>query len=95
MRGRDLLGLAQTGTGKTAAFALPILEKLSAPAGRNERHSGKRIPRALVIVPTRELADQINNSVKNLADNTKIRSTTLMVGLAKKIRIRHWQMEQT
>jgi ATP-dependent RNA helicase RhlE len=87
LRGRDLLGLAQTGTGKTAAFALPILEKLeklSAPAGRIERHSGKRISRALIIVPTRELADQIDNSVKNLAANTKIRSTTLYGGVSKK-----------
>jgi len=82
--GIDLLGLAQTGTGKTAAFALPILEKLSAPASIIERDSGKRISKALIIVPTRELADQINNSVTKLATNTKIRSTTLYGGVSKK-----------
>ena len=82
--GRDLLGLAQTGTGKTAAFALPILEKLSEPASIIERDSGKRISKALIIVPTRELADQIYNSVTKLATNTKIRSTTLYGGVSKK-----------
>ncbi len=84
LKGRDLLGLAQTGTGKTAAFALPILETLSALDSKTERHSGKRVARALVIVPTRELADQINNSVKTLSANTKIRSTTLYGGVNKK-----------
>ena len=84
LAGRDLLGLAQTGTGKTAAFAIPILEKLSVPDGVTEFHSRKRIPRALVIVPTRELAEQINNSVRNLGANTKIRSTTLYGGVSKK-----------
>ena len=82
--GRDLLGLAQTGTGKTAAFALPILEKLSTRASIIERDSGKRISKALIIVPTRELADQINNSVTKLAANSKIRSTTLYGGVSKK-----------
>ena len=58
LAGRDLLGCAQTGTGKTAAFALPILEKLSA---RNENESGRKIS-ALIITPTRELALQIYDS---------------------------------
>ena len=84
LKGRDLLGLAQTGTGKTAAFALPILEKLLAPVDRIENHIEKKISRALVIVPTRELADQINSSVKKLATNTNIRSTTLYGGVSKK-----------
>ncbi len=55
LEGRDLLGCAQTGTGKTAAFALPILQRLSSQAGR----AGPRGPRALVLVPTRELAAQV------------------------------------
>ena len=56
MKGKDVLGGAQTGTGKTAAFALPILDKLS------EIKTRKKDPRALVITPTRELADQVGES---------------------------------
>jgi ATP-dependent RNA helicase RhlE len=56
LAGRDVLGCAQTGTGKTAAFALPILDRLA----RTPRRQGARGPRALVLTPTRELALQIN-----------------------------------
>src|SRR5882672_2824730 len=56
LAGRDVLGCAQTGTGKTAAFALPILDRLA----RSPRRPGARGPRALVLTPTRELALQIN-----------------------------------
>src|SRR3954464_15700563 len=64
LAGRDLLGLAQTGTGKTAAFALPILQRLAkvsdAPAG-GPRGAGRQRPiRCLVLTPTRELAAQIH-----------------------------------
>jgi len=59
--GRDVLGCAQTGTGKTAAFALPILQRLSA-AAPDKSHRGPRRPRALVLSPTRELALQIADS---------------------------------
>src|SRR5476651_1360629 len=59
LQGRDLLGLAQTGTGKTAAFALPILQRLHA-AGH--RPHGDRPIRVLVLTPTRELAAQIGES---------------------------------
>ena len=52
LEGRDILGLAQTGTGKTAAFALPVLERLLARRGE--------WPRVLIVAPTRELASQIN-----------------------------------
>ncbi len=55
LAGRDLLGIAQTGTGKTAAFALPILQRLSAQAQPAPRNS----MRALILTPTRELATQI------------------------------------
>jgi ATP-dependent RNA helicase RhlE len=58
--GRDLIGLAQTGTGKTAAFALPILHRLAA----NRRHAGERSCRTLVLAPTRELAAQIGASFR-------------------------------
>jgi ATP-dependent RNA helicase RhlE len=76
VQGRDVMGLAQTGTGKTAAFVLPILNRLitSAP-GR---------VRALVIAPTRELAEQIHADTKRLACFTRLRSATVYggVGLA-------------
>jgi ATP-dependent RNA helicase RhlE len=61
MRGCDVLGCAQTGTGKTAAFALPILHRLSQDQGARPR-SGRRLPRALILSPTRELAGQIADS---------------------------------
>ncbi|HTW93995.1 MAG TPA: DEAD/DEAH box helicase [Tepidisphaeraceae bacterium] len=60
LRGRDLLACAQTGTGKTAAFALPILHRLSSAA----RHGGLARPRCLVLCPTRELARQIGDSFR-------------------------------
>ena len=58
LQGRDVLGIAQTGTGKTAAFALPVLQHLSATRERAQPKS----PRALVLAPTRELAVQIARS---------------------------------
>jgi len=61
LAGRDILGLAQTGTGKTAAFALPILQRLSASQGENPSRD-KRPVRVLVVTPTRELASQIAES---------------------------------
>ena len=59
-KGRDLIGLAQTGTGKTAAFALPILDKLH----QNRKHAGEKSCRTLVLAPTRELAAQIGDSFR-------------------------------
>src|SRR3954451_24087962 len=68
LRGRDLIGCAQTGTGKTAAFALPILHRLASV----ERPAGRRI-RALVLSPTRELASQIGQSFQTYGCNTGLR----------------------
>ncbi|MCB0099219.1 MAG: DEAD/DEAH box helicase, partial [Caldilineaceae bacterium] len=62
----DVLGLAQTGTGKTAAFVLPILQRLTKGALR--RH------RALIVAPTRELAEQIHETIVQLGAKTKVRS---------------------
>ena len=63
LEGRDLLGCAQTGTGKTAAFALPILQRLvTSPRGPNPPGSGRRPTRVLILTPTRELASQIGES---------------------------------
>jgi ATP-dependent RNA helicase RhlE len=72
-RGRDIIGTAQTGTGKTASFVLPILNRLI---------NGQRgVPRALIVTPTRELADQINDVVRTLAAGTKLRSATIYGGV--------------
>jgi ATP-dependent RNA helicase RhlE len=76
LAGRDLLGLAQTGTGKTAAFILPILHRLS-------REPTSRKVRALVITPTRELAEQIHQATTTLGKNTKVRSVAIYGGVSK------------
>lgn len=74
MEKKDVMGLAQTGTGKTAAFGLPILNRLM---------TGKRgHVRALVIAPTRELAEQINESIKTLGKMTGLRSVTVYGGVS-------------
>ncbi|HEY0009738.1 MAG TPA: DEAD/DEAH box helicase, partial [Tepidisphaeraceae bacterium] len=73
MEGRDVMGLAQTGTGKTAAFALPILNRLLGGArGR---------VRALVIAPTRELAEQIHEAFCEMGQKTDLRSCTVYGGV--------------
>ncbi len=74
LRGRDIIGTAQTGTGKTAAFVLPILNKLINSGQRN-------VARALIVAPTRELADQINDVVKVLSAGTKVKSATIYGGV--------------
>ncbi len=74
LEGRDVLGLAQTGTGKTAAFALPILQRL--------RQGERRRVRALVLVPTRELAAQIHAAVRTLGKKTQVSSMTIYGGVS-------------
>ena len=76
--GRDLLGCAQTGTGKTAAFALPILERLSSAAP--PKGQGRKI-RTLVLSPTRELASQIGDSFQAYGRNTTLRHTVVFGGV--------------
>ena len=70
LAGRDLLGCAQTGTGKTAAFAIPILQHLYADASTK---SGPRKIKALVVTPTRELAIQIDDNFTEYGQKTEIR----------------------
>ncbi|WP_420432679.1 DEAD/DEAH box helicase [Hyphobacterium sp.] len=76
LSGRDVLGIAQTGTGKTAAFTLPLIEKLS--KGRAKA----RMPRSLILSPTRELAAQIAENFDNYAKNTKLTKVLLIGGVA-------------
>ncbi|MGB2987085.1 MAG: DEAD/DEAH box helicase [Phycisphaerae bacterium] len=77
--GRDVLGCAQTGTGKTAAFALPILQRLSNGSGR-VKAPASRI-RALVLCPTRELAQQIHESFRTYGQYTGVRQTVVFGGV--------------
>lgn len=76
MQGNDLVGLAQTGTGKTAAFVLPILHRLM--------KGQRRCLRALIIAPTRELAEQIHQSVETLGAKTGLKSVSIYGGVGFK-----------
>ena len=80
LAGRDVLGIAQTGTGKTAAFALPILHRLSQKRGTG----GRRSPRALVLAPTRELAIQINDEFRAYGMDLHLRQTVIMGGVGQR-----------
>jgi ATP-dependent RNA helicase RhlE len=77
LAGKDLLGIAQTGTGKTAAFALPILHRLKASGARVER----RTPRVLVLAPTRELANQIADSFRVYGKNMGVTVAVFVGGV--------------
>ena len=82
LSGRDLLGAAQTGTGKTAGFTLPMLQLLTAGAQHAASHSPARHPvRALVLVPTRELAAQVQESVRAYGKHLQLRSTVIYGGV--------------
>src|SRR5450759_4534094 len=83
LEGRDLLAGAQTGTGKTAAFALPIVQRLSEKIPREKR----RKPRALVLVPTRELAAQVSEEMNTYARRLSLRSTMIYGGVTIKAQI--------
>ncbi|MDP6515792.1 MAG: DEAD/DEAH box helicase [Alphaproteobacteria bacterium] len=81
---RDLLGVAQTGTGKTAAFALPLLQRLAenagTPTGTPPRKPHSRRPRALILAPTRELAAQIADSLRCYGRHLGLRSAVVFGG---------------
>ncbi len=77
LEGRDLLGLAQTGTGKTAAFVLPTLQRLQ------QKHGKGRQVRSLILTPTRELAEQIHDNIRQMAGRSGIRSCTVYGGVSK------------
>ncbi|MEO6800654.1 MAG: DEAD/DEAH box helicase [Rhodanobacter sp.] len=77
MEGHDLLAAAQTGTGKTAAFVLPLLQKLSASGETMTRR-----PRALILTPTRELAAQIQDNIRSYGKHMRVTSTTIFGGVS-------------
>jgi ATP-dependent RNA helicase RhlE len=78
LAGRDVLGGAQTGTGKTAAFGLPLLQRLAESAPANA--AGPRKPRALILVPTRELAVQVSESLRKYGRHLRLNVTTIYGG---------------
>ncbi len=81
LEGRDILGLAQTGTGKTAAFVLPLLQRLL-------EGPRKRV-RALIVAPTRELAEQIHDDIEKMAVQTGLRSIAIYGGVGKQPQIKN------
>ena len=84
LAGRDLLGCAQTGTGKTAAFALPILQRLA----EDRKRATPRTPRVLVLSPTRELAAQIAESFATYGRHVQFRMTTVYGGVGQGPQVR-------
>ena len=80
LEGRDILGLAQTGTGKTAAFVLPLLQRLL--------NGPRKKVRALIVAPTRELAEQIHADITKLAQKTGLRSISIYGGVGKHPQVR-------
>jgi ATP-dependent RNA helicase RhlE len=92
LAGKDVLGCARTGTGKTGAFALPILDRLAKPAA-GSRRCGRRSaraprPRALVLCPTRELASQIHASFGAYGRNLPLRHTVVFGGVSQARQVR-------
>ena len=85
--GHDLMGVAQTGTGKTAAFALPLLQRLD----QANEPARPRQPKSLILAPTRELALQIHTELENFAKNTSLRSTVIFGGVGQNPQVRQLQ----
>ena len=83
LSGQDVIGIAQTGTGKTAAFTLPILTKLSALVTGRQRC----VPRVLVLAPTRELAAQIEENIRAYATHLPLRMATIFGGVSERPQI--------
>ena len=86
LEGKDLLGCAQTGTGKTAAFAIPIIQQLY--INKHQDTKGKRKVRALIVTPTRELAIQIGENFTTYAKHTGIQSTVIFGGVKQHAQVR-------
>src|SRR6201991_1027415 len=83
LAGRDVMGAAQTGTGKTAAFSLPLLHKML-PHENTSMWPARHPVRALVITPTRELADQVADNIKGYASHSKLRVAVVFGGIDMK-----------
>ena len=79
LNGQDLLGIAQTGTGKTAAFAIPVIQKLNQSQTKGQRKEIK----ALILTPTRELAIQIDECFRDYSKYTDLRHTVIFGGVSQ------------
>ncbi len=90
LAGRDVMASAPTGTGKTAAFALPLLQRLFPPRAADGGQVGKH-PRALVLTPTRELAAQVHAGVRDLGKGLPLRSTAIFGGVSMRNQLRALQ----
>ena len=84
LQGKDLLGIAQTGTGKTAAFALPLLQRLS----ESDRRAPARGAKALILAPTRELAIQIGEGIETYGRHLKLRHAVIFGGVGQNPQVR-------
>ncbi len=82
LKGKDVLASAQTGTGKTAGFTLPMLQLLS-----EQKRNNFRSPRALVLTPTRELAAQVHKNVKDYGKFERLKSTVIFGGVSQKTQV--------
>ncbi|MEG0022502.1 MAG: DEAD/DEAH box helicase [Bacilli bacterium] len=85
LKGKDLLGCAQTGTGKTASFAIPILQNIAKEKGSSK---GKRTIKAVILAPTRELAIQIGDSFNSYSRFMDIKTTVIFGGVSQNIQTR-------
>ena len=88
LAGRDLLGIAQTGTGKTGAFALPIIQHLLNDRARRYRPYGTRV---LILAPTRELALQIDESIRRFSAGTGLRTVVILGGVGRTPQVQRMQ----
>ena len=83
LKGKDILASAQTGTGKTAGFTLPLLQRLS-----KKKHHPSRSVRALILTPTRELASQVHENVKEYSVFSDLKSTVIYGGVGQNPQVR-------
>jgi len=85
LKRKDVLGVAQTGTGKTAAFSIPIIQLIN---NKDGQHNGRPHLRSLIVTPTRELAIQIGENIREYAKNTNIRHTVIFGGVKQHDQVR-------
>ncbi len=85
LEGKDVLGCAQTGTGKTAAFAIPIIQLMNE---KKNHYTGRRPIRALILTPTRELAIQIAESFENYGDKTNLKYEVIFGGVSQNSQVK-------
>ena len=81
LEGKDILASAQTGTGKTAAFAIPIIQALY---NQEHKQGQKKVIQALILAPTRELAEQIKESFRNYSKDLNIKTEVIYGGVSQK-----------